>query len=115
MPIFRKRLDVVEEQFEACQLTSETAADLETWTEGQLVELIGDADPNSKYISLYIPTPEGTVRVNQGDYIIQGQPGVFHKIQGEAFEGSYESVPEPEPLLPVVDLPPTTESTSNGS
>lgn len=42
--------------------------------------------------SLFIPTPEGIMTANRGDYIIQGVKGEIYPCKPDIFELTYEEV-----------------------
>lgn len=42
--------------------------------------------------SLYIPTLEGEMRANVGDWIIRGVAGEFYPCRADIFEQTYEAV-----------------------
>lgn len=43
--------------------------------------------------SLAILTPEGSMSVNDGDWIIRGVKGEFYPCKPDVFEATYEAVP----------------------
>lgn len=47
-------------------------------------------------VALLIDTLEGTMRVNQGDWIIQGVNGELYPCKPDIFETTYEAVEEEE-------------------
>ncbi len=51
-----------------------------------------DGDPSK--IGLYIPTLEGVMEANEGDWIIKGIQGEFYPCKPDIFEATYEEVIE---------------------
>jgi len=47
-------------------------------------------------IYLLIPTLEGDMRANSGDWIIQGVKGEFYPVKNDIFQETYEEVEESE-------------------
>lgn len=45
-------------------------------------------------VDIAIETPEGTMRVDYGDYIIKGVKGEFYPCKSDIFEQTYEEVIE---------------------
>ena len=43
-------------------------------------------------MAIYIETPEGTMRADRGDWIIQGVQGEFYPCKPDIFEATYEAV-----------------------
>jgi hypothetical protein len=57
--------------------------------------LRGGQDPTSKeWLSIKLPTLEGTLIANHGDYIIKGTHGEFYPCKPNIFWSTYESVAE---------------------
>lgn len=81
MPFFRKKPVVIE----AVKLTPENAVTLAIWCNGVNV-------PISR---VCIPTLEGTMNANPGDYIIKGVRGEFYPCKPEIFEETYEQCEAP--------------------
>ncbi len=84
---FRKKPIVIE----AVQLRRDT------WDEmcefvgiGYLTELQGNLD--GKTMELDIPTLEGVMRANEGDWIIRGVKGEFYPCKPDIFRETYEEV-----------------------
>ena len=42
--------------------------------------------------SMYIPTLEGSMKVNPGDYVIKGIKGEFYPCKPDVFEATYDPV-----------------------
>lgn len=91
---YRKKPVVVE----AKQLTPETAEHIGTWCGAMLCEY----GSYSSYLwgwalaprerTLRIPTLEGDMSANIGDWIIQGIAGEFYPCKPDIFELTYEKV-----------------------
>lgn len=45
---------------------------------------------------LSVPTLEGVMHADKGDWIIKGVKGEFYPCKPDIFEASYEAVPEPK-------------------
>ena len=41
--------------------------------------------------ALFIETPEGIMRADEGDYIVRGIAGEFYPVKKEIFERTYEA------------------------
>lgn len=82
---YRKKPVVIE----ARQLNSANAADLAEWCGGQ-VSPAGITFGTC----VFIDTPEGTMRADDGDWIIRGVQGEFYPCKPIIFEATYEKVPE---------------------
>lgn len=55
----------------------------------------GGTDPASKeWLNIKLPTLEGTMIANHGDYIIQGVKGEFYPCKPGIFLSSYDAVPQ---------------------
>lgn len=65
------------------------AEDIAVWCGGR-VEKYEDAHGSA----IVIPTLEGTMRADLGDYIIRGVAGEFYPCKAEIFEQTYERVEE---------------------
>lgn len=47
-------------------------------------------DEHGRYVSLEIPTMEGVMRADRGDWIIKGVQGEFYPCKPDIFEQTYE-------------------------
>ena len=83
MSRFRKRPVEVE----AVQLDKHNARTLAAWAGGDMVVWHGG---DLAYIM--IPTLEGKMRANRGDWIIQGVEGEFYPCKDSVFQETYERV-----------------------
>ncbi len=91
--LYRKKPVVIE----AIQLTEETASAICNWLAscGKLFR-VGRAEDGIKVDYIEIPTLEGTMKANMGDYIIRGIKGEFYPCKPDVFEQTYELVKESE-------------------
>jgi hypothetical protein len=58
-----------------------------SWLQVQL-----KVDHDNEVFYVVIPTLEGDMRANEGDYIIRGIKGEFYPCKPDVFEASYEPV-----------------------
>lgn len=81
---------------EAVQFTGSTTQviALETWIEGG--EYVAPGMRTADMRSFYIPTLEGDMRVQPGDYVIKGVQGEFYPCKSAIFEATYEKVTDDE-------------------
>lgn len=82
-------------EIEAMQLSGDdlvaVAAKIVFWAEGHGVAIeIGHSDDHIKDL-LRIPTPEGVMTANKGDWIIRGTIGEFYPCKDEVFQRKYEA------------------------
>lgn len=73
---------------EAEKLTQDNLTVLNDWCKGN----IKDVKLSSDKWCIDIETLEGTMRAEQGDYIIKGVKGEFYPCKSDIFEMSYEKV-----------------------
>ena len=83
MTKYRKKPVVIE----AYQLTADTMVHIVRWMDGKC-KWIEDQ------IALIIPTLEGNMQANNGDYIIKGINGEFYPCREDIFLKTYEKVEE---------------------
>ena len=83
MPIYRKKPI----EIEAYEITHWNVSSLAAWCGGQAVS-------GRQSLALDIPTLEGTMRGNLGDYLIRGIHGEFYPCAKAIFEQTYEYVKE---------------------
>lgn len=81
MPLFTKKPVTIE----ARQMTSEDNFTLATWCGGFYKVSLGVIE---------IPTLEGVMAAQPGDWIIKGIKGEFYPCKPDIFEGSYDPAPE---------------------
>lgn len=82
---------------EADQLAPENAADIVAWINGRGTNLSHDARLFGNAIGtevrgICIPTEEGTMEANIGDWIIKGVEDEFYPCKPSIFEATYEAV-----------------------
>lgn len=94
MPIFRKRPVEVE----AMRLNEQNFFQVRTWCNGSSIDVgVGFGEPPNDFPSdlakvLIIPTLEGNMQANIGDYIIKGVNGEFYPCKAGIFNKTYELV-----------------------
>lgn len=89
MSTYRKKPVVIEAQ----QFHGEAnGAELARWCGGRLDEEAKASDPSDVWYGLRIPTLEGLMTANVGDYIIKGVQGEFYPCKPDIFEQTYEEV-----------------------
>ena len=62
------------------------------WSGGQVRWLAKPSDPDDVARWLDIPTLEGVMRGQIGDWIIKGVKGVFYPCKPDIFDATYEEV-----------------------
>jgi hypothetical protein len=85
MAQYRKK-PVIIEAVQLCE--PEMPGNIASWCGGR-VEGVGHLD---KKVWIEIPTLEGVMRANYGDFIIKGVKGEFYPCQPDIFEATYEKV-----------------------
>jgi len=83
MAKYRKKPIVIE----AHQLTKYSLLEICRWMNSKC-----DWIDNGESIELTIPTLEGNMTANVGDYIIKGIKGEFYPCKPDIFEASYDEV-----------------------
>lgn len=86
-PMFRKKPVTVE----ARQFTEANGRDLAAWSGGMYID-IPHSQPGRPVIE--IPTLEGVVTAQLGDWIIKGVAGEFYPVKNTIFLQTYEPVAE---------------------
>lgn len=84
---YRKKPVVIE----AVQFTRNNIKEIEAFTKGSLRNITIERRIDGKYYG-YIDTLGGTVRANEGDYIIKDISGEFYPCKPDIFEQAYERV-----------------------
>lgn len=79
---YRKKPVVIE----AKQLTPNSMFEILEWIQANG----GEAEPFNEDIALFIDTLEGTMRANEGDWIIRGVHGEFYPCKPDIFTATYE-------------------------
>lgn len=88
MAYFRKKPVVIE----AVQFTSLNANEVCAFIG---VDKAAAYDLNRETLHIDIPTLEGVMRADEGDWIIKGVAGEFYPCKSSIFEATYEEVPCP--------------------
>lgn len=86
MGMYRKKPVVVEARL----LAEDVAPEIALWCGGRLVE---DFTPFTKHVlGLDIPTLEGVMRADVGDWVIRGVKGEFYPCKPDVFAATYEEI-----------------------
>ena len=94
---FSKRRVVIE----AVQFTGDNEQDVVEW--GGVTEDGANIVPSTVEQCLIIPTLEGEMRANVGDWIIRGLKGELYPCRPDIFEMTYEPADSPAPSTGPVD------------
>lgn len=81
----KRRIPIEAEQF--WEYNGERLA---KWCGGRFITNTKPSDPTDESYYLEIPTLEGVMRANVGDYIIKGVRGEFYPCKASIFEETYE-------------------------
>lgn len=76
---------------EAIQFSRKNYGEVREFTNNTAKNLIVSQTPGSKYTCI-IPTLEGNMVAQEGDYIIKGVQGEFYPCKPEIFEATYEEM-----------------------
>ena len=87
---FRKKPVAIE----AVQLTRSNGGPVAKWCGGRNRFEAKPSDPTDVAEWVDIPTLEGTMRANVGDWIIKGVQGEFYPCKPDIFEQTYEAAPD---------------------
>lgn len=71
-------------------LTVENVYEIERWCGGRAVVEVSPRDHTDVFAALDIPTLEGKMRAQCGDYIVRGVQGEFYPVKPDIFEATYE-------------------------
>jgi hypothetical protein len=85
--LFRKKPVVIE----ARQLVRHEGESIAHWCGGQWLSLYGRGDKGEDISHVLIPTLEGTMRADLGDWIIKGVRGEFYPCKPDIFTATYEA------------------------
>lgn len=85
-----RKYKLVDNDFEAMQVTAETADEIEEWTGGRRVEEIDAIDDTRRFVAVNIPTQRGPARASQGDYVIKHSDGSLEKVSERKFHERFE-------------------------
>ena len=83
---YRKKPVVIE----AMELRIDTLFDVAAWCNG---DAHSEREPGALAIWVDIPTLEGVMRADRGDYIIRGVKGEFYPCKPDIFAATYEEEP----------------------
>ena len=86
MRTYRRR---VTEVF-AEQLTADNAETLARWSGGEIVDHIDPFDNTKREPAINMPTLDGNVRVQIGDYVVRTAQGQFSRCSKAEFENAFE-------------------------
>jgi hypothetical protein len=90
---YRKKPVVIEAmQFDAVERGSECAH----WCGGRYHSEAKPSDPSDVAYWIDIPTLEGVMRADRGDWIIRGVKGEFYPCKPDIFAATYEAVSDQE-------------------
>lgn len=67
--------------------------DIAKWCGGRFEEHPKPSDPTDIYSCIVIPTLEGNMQANLGDYVIKGVQGEFYPCKPDIFQETYEAMP----------------------
>lgn len=84
---YRKQPVVIE----AVEFNEETAIEIQQWVNGHGHPINIDTDHKGNKV-LIIPTPEGPMYAQVGDFIIRGVEGEFYPCKPTVFMVSYEAL-----------------------
>ena len=91
MKQYRKKPVVIEAvQF----LDDESWSEVARWCGGRPGSQAKPSDPDDVAVWLEIPTLEGVMRANVGDWIIRGIRGEFYPCKPDIFTETYEELPD---------------------
>lgn len=85
---FRKKPVVIE----AVQFNGSNGAAIAEWCGGRWLKRPKPSDPTDVHEFIQIPTLEGVMVADVGDWIIRGVAGEFYPCKPETFETTYEPV-----------------------
>jgi len=71
-------------------LSQENAQDIAQWCGGKAAFDAKPSDPTDVAVSIKIPTLEGVMRADGGDYVIRGVHGEFYPCKPAIFDATYE-------------------------
>lgn len=89
--LYRKRPVIVEASRLELGASLERAQALSEWCGGS-AGIRYSSHPDGDGVYVEIPTLAGTMRVDEGDYVIRGVAGEFYPCSAEIFAATYESV-----------------------
>lgn len=97
---------------EAMRLSDLNAPIILLWMSRHGAEASSINDPSKMQTSIDIPTLEGTMRADVGDWIIKGVKGEFYPIKNDIFESTYGPAERPAPKLTEAEIADITANKS---
>lgn len=79
-------------EVEAMNIGVESMLNVARWCGGRIQTSAKASDPSDIASWLEIPTLEGIMRANKGDWVIRGVNGEFYPCKNEIFAATYEPV-----------------------
>ena len=92
MGLFRKRPVVVEARQFTERATPGVGYNLAAWCGGRFNTDVKPSDHTDVRYTISIPTLEGIMTAEVGDWIIRGVAGEFYPCRSDIFEATYEEV-----------------------
>lgn len=84
---YRKKPVVIE----AMQFTEANGQEIARWCGGKYKQDVKPSDHTDVWRGVLIPTLEGTMTANVGDFVIKGVHGEFYPCKPDIFEATYEA------------------------
>lgn len=78
--------------FEANQLTADNALPVAIWCGGVNVVEHDAFFHNQTFQAINVPTAEGMVRAQEGDYIVRSPSGSFYVMKAAEFQEAFDTV-----------------------
>lgn len=79
-------------------------SEIAAWCGGRFNTDVKPSDHTDVRYSISIPTLEGVMTAEEGDYIIRGVQGEFYPCKSDIFEATYERVADDERTDPVSEV-----------
>jgi hypothetical protein len=89
-PFKVRKLPVEVDAMPTTGITGATLEDVAAWCGGYVLA--------GRPPAVLVPTPEGNMIANFGDWIVKGIEGEFHPVRGAIFSKTYEMVSDPTRL-----------------
>ncbi|MDJ1371758.1 hypothetical protein C7K25_10330 [Gulosibacter molinativorax] len=93
---FRKKPVVIEAMHFDRGAASGVGYEIARWCGGRFNTDVKPSDRTDVRYSISIPTLEGVMTANEGDYVIRGVEGEFYPCKPDIFEATYEVVSDVE-------------------
>lgn len=91
---YRKKPVVVEAELFTERATPGRGETIAQWCGGRFNTDVSPRDHTDVHNSISIPTLEGTMTAQEGDYVIRGVQGEFYPCKPDIFEATYEPITE---------------------